>query len=71
MGGGVSIPFEERLARVAESDVVGSVAYRIQGSGNPIVASPKRLPVRLEARRGSGPGPPVSVRPLGLEAPRQ
>ena len=46
----ISILFEELLARASEIELAGPVEYSIQGIGNPIIASPKRLPVRLKAR---------------------
>jgi cytochrome P450 len=46
----ISILFEELLARVAHVEVLGDPSYSIQGIGNPIVTSPKELPVRLKAR---------------------
>ena len=46
----ISILFEELFARVGEIEPLGPVEYSIQGLGNPIVMSPKGLPVRLKAR---------------------
>ena len=46
----ISILFEELLARVEDVEVLGEPSYTIQGIGNPIVMSPRELPVRLKAR---------------------
>jgi cytochrome P450 len=46
----ISILFEELLARVDEIELLGAPEYSIQGIGNPIVMSPKALPVQLTPR---------------------
>ncbi len=47
----ISILFEELLARVEEVELLGELRYSLQGIGNPIVMSPKQLPVRFVPRR--------------------
>jgi cytochrome P450 len=46
----ISILFEELLARVADVEITGPLRYSLQGIGNPIVMSPKSLPVRFVPR---------------------
>jgi cytochrome P450 len=46
----ISILFEELLARVADVEITGELRYSLQGIGNPIVMSPKSLPVRFVPR---------------------
>jgi len=46
----ISILFEELLARVAEIEIVAPPSYSVMGIGNPIVVSPRTLPVALTAR---------------------
>ncbi len=47
----ISILFEELLARVEDVELLGELRYSLQGIGNPIVMSPKELPVRFVPRR--------------------
>jgi cytochrome P450 len=43
----IRVMFEELLARVGEIDVLGAPEYSVQGIGNPITMSLRRLDVRL------------------------
>jgi len=46
----IKVMFEELLGRVSEIEVVGELAYSVQGIGNPITVSLQDLPVRLTPR---------------------
>jgi hypothetical protein len=42
--------FEELLQRVGKVEITGEPEYAVQGVGNPIALTLKRLPVRLTPR---------------------
>jgi len=46
---GISILFEELLARAGELEILKEPTYSVQGIINPILVSPKEIPVRLRA----------------------